>query len=260
METSPESPQPAPPRDAANWASQGAHLTVAEVPAGAVNLNVEGRAVVGPLQGFGPLWQKTYRMRLSGASSPGGDSGTPVSPAEVVSYWKAHFSDLQPRENRFYTPSVGVAPGEVVLMNATAQGLPVNSGLLILYSDEDSFTLMTPEGCPEAGWITCSAFTEDGIVVAQVRTQGRSNDPIFEIGFRMFGAKQQEHIWTHVVSQLAARLGASGSPTIERVCLDPRMQWGRAGNVWQNATISSFFYALSSPFRGRRRASRRATI
>lgn len=251
METTSESAPPIPPRDAANWASQGAHLTVAEVPAGAVNLNVEGRAAVGPLQGFGPLWQKTYRVRLPGAN---------VSPAEVVRYWKAHFDDLQPRENRFYTPSAGVAPGEVVLMNATAQGLPVNSGLLILYSDEDSFTFMTPEGCPEAGWIMCSAFDEDGATVAQVRTQGRSNDPIFEVGFRMFGAKQQERIWAHVLTQLGARLDVSAAPTIERVCLDPRFQWGRARNVWQNATIRSFFYALSNPFRGRQGASRRATV
>ena len=33
-----------------------------------MNLNVEGRQVVGPLQGFGQMWQKTYTIRLSGAS------------------------------------------------------------------------------------------------------------------------------------------------------------------------------------------------
>ena len=252
MEPSPESVAPlsrAQPRDAAHWAAQGAHLRVSEVPAGAVNLNVEGRAVVGPLQGFGPLWQKTYRVRLVGVA---------VTPVELAAYWKAHFGDLQPRENRFYTPSVGVTPGEIVLMNASAQGLPVNSGLLILYSDDDSFTFMTPEGCPEAGWIMCSAFEEDGGVVAQVRTQGRSNDPIFEVGFRMFGAKQQERIWTHVLTQLASRYNLNPTPTIDRVCLDPRMQWGHARNVWHNATIRSFFYALSHPFGGGRAGGKAA--
>ncbi len=235
------------PRDAANWAPHGDHLKVSEVPAGAINLNVDGRAVVGPLQGFGPLWQKTYRARLTGAQ---------VSPPEVVRYWKDHFGELQPRENHLYAPRVGVEPGEIVLLNASAQGLPVNSGLLILYSDEESFTLMTPEGCPEAGWITCSAFEEGGVTVAQVRTQGRANDPIFEFGFRLFGAKQQERIWTHVLTQLGARYGVSAVATVERLCLDPRFQWGRAGNVWHNATIRSFFYACLGPVRAAGRIAR----
>jgi len=49
-------------------------LRVSEVPAGAVNLNVEGRRVVGALQGFGQLWQKTYSVRLAGVE---------VTPEEV---------------------------------------------------------------------------------------------------------------------------------------------------------------------------------
>jgi hypothetical protein len=237
----PQSPADSPqPRDAANWARQGTNLKVSEVPAGAINLNVEGRAVVGPLQGFGPLWQKTYQARLPGDR---------VSPLELTRYWKDHFGELQPRENRFYTPRAGVTPGEVVLLNASAQGLPVNSGLLILYSDEESFTFMTPEGCPEAGWIMCSAFEDDGVTVAQVRTQGRSNDPVFEFGFRLFGARQQERIWTYVLTQLAAHYDVSSSPTVDRACLDPRFQWGRAGNIWRNATIRSFFHASLAPAR-----------
>ncbi len=236
-----------PPRDVANWASQGTNLKVSEVPAGAVNLNVEGRAVVGPLQGFGPLWQKTYQARLLGGH---------VSPQELTRYWKDHFGELQPRENRFYAPRLGVQPGGIVLMNASAQGLPVNSGLLILYSDDESFTFMTPEGCPEAGWIMCSAYEDDGATVAQVRTQGRSNDPVFEIGFRLFGARQQERIWTHALTQLAAHYGVSSTPTVERVCLDPRFQWARAGNIRHNATIRSFFYACLGPARAIGRIAR----
>lgn len=228
------------PSDAANWANQGVNLRVSEVPTGAINLNVEGRAVVGPLQGFGPLWQKTYRVRIPADR---------VSPQELTGYWKEHFGDLQPKENRFYAPRAGVTPGGIVLMNASAQGLPVNSGLMILYSDDESFTFMTPEGCPEAGWIMCSVFEEDGSTVAQVRTQGRANDPIFEVGFRMFGARQQEAIWTYVLNSLAERFDAPATATIERVCLDPRMQWSRASNVRHNATIRSFIYAVLSPAR-----------
>ncbi len=164
-----------PPRDAVYWAQMVATLKVGEVPAGATNLNVEGRRVANPLQGFGPLWQKTYRVCLTGAA---------VMPNEVVRIWKARFPDFQPRENRLYPALAGVRPGEIVLLNASMRGLPVDSGLLVLYADDESFTFMTREGCPEAGWIMCSVYDDEGVIVAQVQTQGRSNDPLFELGFR----------------------------------------------------------------------------
>jgi hypothetical protein len=47
------------PRDAAYWASYAETLKVAGVAEGATNINVEGRRAVGPLQGFGKMWQKT---------------------------------------------------------------------------------------------------------------------------------------------------------------------------------------------------------
>jgi hypothetical protein len=56
-------------------------LTVRSVPPGAVNLNVEGHRVFGPLQGFGPLWKKTFRVRLAGRPE--------LTPAQVVGIWKA---------------------------------------------------------------------------------------------------------------------------------------------------------------------------
>jgi putative component of membrane protein insertase Oxa1/YidC/SpoIIIJ protein YidD len=70
------------------------------VPEGAVNLNVSARREVGALQGFGQLWQKTYRVELSGAE---------VTPAEVVRIWKERFSEFQPPQNRFYPSMAGCA-------------------------------------------------------------------------------------------------------------------------------------------------------
>lgn len=228
-----------PPRDAAFWAEPVSALKVGTVPKGAINLNVDGRRVVGPLQGFGPLWQKTYRVRLVGSST---------TPAEVIQMWKEHFADLQPKQNRMYGMGATARPGEIVLMNADMRGLPVNSGLLLLYADDEGFTLMTPEGCPEAGWIMCGAFAEDGATVAQVQTQGRSNDPIFEFGFRFLsGAKEQEKIWSHVLTQLAARFGVTTQVELQKVCLDPHFQWSRVGNVWGNATVRSVLHVMTHP-------------
>ncbi|HEX9414406.1 MAG TPA: hypothetical protein VF916_12950 [Ktedonobacterales bacterium] len=236
------------PRDAAHWAQLVAKLKVSNVPAGAVNLNVDGRQVVGPLQGFGPMWQKTYQVRLSGIT---------VTPTAVIEVWKAEFPKFQPPQNRMFPAVAGVQPGQIVLMNATMRGMPVNSGLMVLYADDESFTLMTPEGCPEAGWITCSAYVEDGATVAQVRTIGRSNDPIYEIGFRLVGAREQEKIWMHVLKSLAAYYGVNALVRLRKSCEDPRIQWAQLGNVWQNATVRSMLYALTAPLRGPRKQSAR---
>src|ERR687893_1501650 len=98
------------PRDAAFWAQRIERLEVSEVPEGAANVNVQGRREVGALQGFGQLWQKTYRVRLTGAD---------VTPEVVVKVWKEHFPEFQPPNSRFYPSMAGVAPGEVLFISAS---------------------------------------------------------------------------------------------------------------------------------------------
>jgi len=51
-------------RDATSWAKSVSRLNVSEVPEGAVNINVEGKRLASPIQGFGKMWQKTYKVRL----------------------------------------------------------------------------------------------------------------------------------------------------------------------------------------------------
>ena len=65
-------------RDATYWAKPVSTMQVRKAPTGALNLNVDGHQLVGPLQGFGQLWQKTFRVRLSGAT---------VTPSEVIKTW-----------------------------------------------------------------------------------------------------------------------------------------------------------------------------
>jgi hypothetical protein len=54
-------------RDAANWAKHISQLSISDAPAEAINLNVTERRVMSPIQGFGKMWQKTYRVSLNGA-------------------------------------------------------------------------------------------------------------------------------------------------------------------------------------------------
>ena len=66
--------------------------------------------------------------------------------------------------------------------------MPVYTGVRVLYADE-SFTVMTPEGHPESGWNTFSAYQdEDGTAAAQIQSLARANEPIYELGFRIVGS------------------------------------------------------------------------
>jgi hypothetical protein len=232
------------PRDA-NWAGRTDRLKVSDAPQDALNLNVEGRHVVGPLQGFGQLWQKTYQIRLEGVNK---------SVEEVVEEWKHHFPEFQPPENRFYPSVAGVKPGEVVLINAMTPGGPVSTGVMVLYSDEESFTLMTPEGHPESGWVTFSAFEQDGTVIAQVQSLARANDPMYEAAFRVIGSSVQEKIWRHVLTSLAAHFGLKNQPvSLQKTCVDAKLQWSQARNIWHNAQIRTLMYIVATPIRWVRR-------
>ena len=230
-------------RDAANWAGHVGTLKVGDVPAGAMNLNVEGRRVVGPLQGFGALWQKTYQVRLRGEN---------LTLADVIQVWKARFPEFQPPQNRFFPSVAGVTPGEVVLINASLQGMPVGTGVMVLYADDESVTLMTPQGHPESGWVTFSAFEDevaDGTIVAQVQSMARANDPMYELAFHVIGSKEQEKIWTHVLSALAAHFACEQQVSLSKTCVDPTLQWSQAKNIWHNAAVRSMLYTLAAPAR-----------
>ena len=228
------------PRDAACWAESISTLQLSHVPTGALNLNVEGRHVIGPLQGFGQLWQKTYRVHLPGDLA---------SPTEVIAVWKAHFPTFLPPEQRFYPAVDGVEPGKIILINATLSGMPISTGVVVLYADDESFTLMTPQGHPESGWVTFSAYTEDNTTICQVQSLARANDPLYELAFRLFGATAQESIWNKVLQALAAYYQTHTQVQLDKICVDPSIQWSQVRNIWQNAAAWTLLYKLSMPLR-----------
>jgi hypothetical protein len=121
----------------------------------------------------------------------------------------------------------------------------------VLYVDDTQFTVMTPEGFPVSGWNTFSVFEdEDGTPGAQVQSLERASDPIYEIFDRYFGsADQQEKIWQTVLKNLASDLGIQGKVTFDKVCVDPKIQWGAAKNIWKNAGARTMIYQLGAPFR-----------
>jgi hypothetical protein len=225
-------------RDLANWATMVRRLHVTEVPDGVDNINVDGRRLVGAIQGFGQLWRKTYQIRLAGAA---------VTPQEVIAVWKQRFASFWPSGSRFHGPLAGLSPGSVVLLDQMLPGhLRMSSGLIILYADAESFTVMSAEGMPFAGWNTFSAFEADGVTVAQVQLLMRADDPIFELAMLLFAHRMEDRHWQQTLHNLAMHFGVNAPVEYQRVRLDRRRQWSKAGNVWYNAAVRSALHTLAA--------------
>ena len=236
-------------RDGDAWAKPVEHLEVAGVEPGAKGINVAGRRPTSPIQGFGRMWQKTYRIRLEGAQA---------SPAEVVAVWKRDFPTFWPKGNRFFAPLAGIQPGEVAVIDLSMPGhLKLSTGVLVMYADEESFTLMTPQGHMFAGWITFSAFQQDGVTVAQAQVLMRPSDPLYEVGMTLGGHRQEDRHWEHTLRSLAGAFTVEGEVSTETLCVDKRRQWSNAGNVWHNAGIRSGMHTAMAPMRLAARPFRR---
>jgi hypothetical protein len=239
-ETPPTGPPPA--RTEGQWATPITQLHVNGGGDGGDARPVEGRALVGPMQGFGKLWQKTYRVRLE---------GTEATPAQVIGAWKRDFGTFWPSSNRFHAPLAGITPGEVALISGRLPGgLTLSTGVFVIYSDEVSFSYMNPEGHPWAGMITFSSDVEGDTTVAQVQLFIRSYDPLTEIGMSLFGHRVEDGMWIHTLNAVAAHFGvADARPEKQVVCVDKKRQWKHFRN-WRK---SSALYPVTRPFRRRAR-------
>ena len=229
-------------RKEGGWAQPVSALSVTDLPEEAINRNVAGRRVTSPIQGFGRMWQKTYRVRFGDIE---------VEPAEVISMWKEHFPEFWPAGNRFYGPLTGIAPGEVAVLNLSMPGkLKLSTGVMVMYADDESFTFMTPQGHMFSGWITFSAFTEGGETVAQAQILIRASDPLYEVGLSMGGHEKEDKFWEATLSNLAAPFGVlNAAPETNYLLVDRKRQWRMVKNVWHNAGVRSGFYMMGTPAR-----------
>jgi hypothetical protein len=239
-------------RSEESWAKSVARLEVRDVPDGAVNLNVEGRRLASPIQGFGKMWQKTYQVRVPAERT---------SATDLIATWKENFRDFWPEGNHFYGALTGIAPGDVALLNMTLPGrMKLSTGVMVLYADDESFTLMTPQGHMFAGWITFSASEVDDHTVAQAQVLMRASDPIFEMGLAMGGHRQEDRFWQHTLTALAAHFGHEGEVDTKVVCVDKKRQWSKWSNVWHSAAIRSTLYTMGAPGRGVKRLFNRDAV
>jgi anti-anti-sigma factor len=215
----------------AGWAPKVARLRVRERPEGALTKNMDKRRIIGQLQGFGPMWEKTYWLTIK---IPG------LKPEDVTKAMQEHFLEFQPPENSFYPTSRGITPGEMIFIDSRTPGGIVSTGVMVLYIDEKSFTFITPQGHPEAGWITFSVKEQDDSIYVQIQGLVRASDPFFEVAFTIVGSKFQETIWKYVLSSLASYLGVEDNVQMTKYRPAIDLQWSKSGNIWYNSQIRSF--------------------
>jgi hypothetical protein len=244
--------QAAGPRDAASWARKVDRLEV-NPRAGVRGTNVAGRRLTGPVQGFGKMWQKSYRMK----------AGTEIAPEQAIATWKEHFPEFWPKGNRFAGALTGINPGDVALLDlAIGGGVKLSTGVFVLYADAESFTLMTPQGHMFAGWITFSAEREGpqdgGETVVQALVLMRANDPLYEVAMTFGGHGKEDKFWVATLTALGERLGLT-SPVVDtkNTCVDTKRQWRHANNLWHNSMIRSVLQTIAAPVTGLARMLRR---
>jgi hypothetical protein len=244
----PDTGAKSPGRDAASWAKKVERLEV-NPRDGVRGTNVAGRRLTGPVQGFGKMWQKNYRMRV----------GSQIEPEQAIATWKEHFPEFWPKGNRFAGALTGINPGDVALLDlAIGGGVKLSTGVFVLYADAESFTLMTPQGHMFAGWITFSAERDGDETVVSTQVLMRANDPIYEFAMTFGMNKKEDRFWAATITALGHRLGVE-DPKVETTitCVDSKRQWRNAGNIWHNSAVRSVFQTVAAPFRGLGRVLRR---
>jgi anti-anti-sigma factor len=222
------------------WAKPVDKLRVTKVPGAISGLNVENRHPVGPIKGFGQMWEKTYELRFP---------NTKKTPFEIATTAKENFVRFQPPQNNFYASPAGMVAGETVLIRSAVAGIPIYTGVLVSYADDVSFTFMTPQGHPESGWVTFRVFREANETVCQIQGLARANDPIYEIAFHLNGSKFQEMTWKHVLGSLAKHLDVSAPVAMKKRCIARNLQWSQMGTIRHNAQIWTLSYLLIWPIR-----------
>jgi pyruvate/2-oxoglutarate dehydrogenase complex dihydrolipoamide dehydrogenase (E3) component/anti-anti-sigma regulatory factor len=234
--------QPGPLGNLACWAKPVSELFVPAMPKEGRNLNVNGLRAVGPVNGFGRLCQKVFRLHIGDPT---------ILPEEAIAALKENFAGFQPSFNRFYPSPAGIKPGEIVLIDSSTPGGPVSTGVMILFADERSFTFNTPQGHPECGFVSFSGHEGSAGTIVQILGLARAGDPIYEAAFRLVGSRIQTRIWTHVLTSLALYLGVPADMTFEQECVDRSLRWSQIGNVYYNAQVRTLIHEPKRWFRKR---------
>ena len=231
-------------RDLANWATAVRRLQVSQVPDGVDNINVDGRRVVGVIQGFGQLWRKTYRIRLDGAA---------VTPAEVIAVWKQRFASFWPADSRFHSPEPAWCGG-LVGPAAARPPASVQRG----HDPVRRCGVVHGHDCPRASACRLEHLQR----LRRRRGHGRRGAgpharrrPAVRAGHDGVCSPDGGPPVAADPPQPGRLLWSPGPGQVSESALDRRRQWSKAGNLWYNAAVRSALHTLAAQLRPHRPTS-----
>jgi hypothetical protein len=130
-----------------------------------------------------------------------------LKPSEVMARVKAQFCELPPRELVSFTAAYGISTGaELDILLMPRQHCRVR----VVHDDEQSLTLATLEGHPEAGRITFGSYRNSaGDVIFHIRSRARSSSTAKRLGFLAVGDAMQTNTWTDFIVGVAAAAGVT---------------------------------------------------
>ena len=141
-------------------------------------------------------------------------------------------------------------PGAVGAIKLTLPGgMPLITGVRIIFVGPTSFTFATLTGHMASGYINFAVNVEDGCPVLRITSLARTGDPIFDVGFRLFGHRQQQNFWLETVGRAADFLGVKGRVESLEECTDSDSGNCALSNVLLNSGISTSIYTVFSSLR-----------
>ena len=131
-------------------------------------------------------------------------------------------------------------------------GSKLSTGVMVLYADEESFTLMTPQGHMFAGWITFSAIEQDD----ETRRTGAGADARLRPDLRAGPDDGRPSPGGQVLEPAHSATWPHTSAIRRRLSTPRSSAWTRNANgrrwrnVWHSSAIRSTIYMLEAPVRG----------
>lgn len=151
-------------------------------------------------QGAGPLLRRDYWAVIRDCRA---------SPARLVQTVRRYFPAFAPAELVRFSRRDGadraLEPGDELDVHlAGLRGVRVR----VLHANEQSFTLATEPGHPEAGRITFGAYRNGrGDTIFHIRSHARSSGRVMRAGFLATGEVMQTSTWTDFVNRVAVAFG-----------------------------------------------------
>jgi hypothetical protein len=149
-------------------------------------------------RGAGPLLQRDYWAVLDDCR---------LKPSELMAKVKSRFCSLPPPSLVKFLAPDGVALGRLINIVITPGQ---RCGVRVIHEDDQSLTLATLEGHPEAGRITFGAYRNaKADVIFHIRSRARSTTSSKRLGFLLIGDAMQTTTWTDFINNVAVLAGTS---------------------------------------------------